>query len=204
MPSASLALALAATLLVIAPATRAASIVYTLTGTFSGSLGGTPFTDAAVTLTVVADTSGIVSGHVVYTGGEAPFYTNPGTATIDIAGVGTATLTGPDTFGVAAHDASILIPGLGVVAVIDVPLLVGIAGLYFTLPPFYDLGSAVTLTGSTWASTDPFPTTLGTLQLESATGSGTFTAVLVPEPAQWAVLGVFLCGAMVAVRRLRA
>ena len=67
----------------------AGPITYTETTTASGSLGGTVFTNASVTVTLVGDTSNIAFG-------PAPFDTyliNRGSATIQIAGLPLATFT---------------------------------------------------------------------------------------------------------------
>lgn len=69
----------------------AGPITYSLTTNASGTLGGTAFTNAAVTVTVTGDTNNV---------GPAPApdsaaVTNTGTATVNIAGVGSAFFTDP-------------------------------------------------------------------------------------------------------------
>src|SRR6185312_9706986 len=67
-------------------------VTYTLTGTFSGSLGSTSFTSIAGTITMVGDTSGV-------TDLGSGFFTNTtGTSTITLQGLGTATFLST-TFG---------------------------------------------------------------------------------------------------------
>jgi hypothetical protein len=80
----------------VAP-TEAALITYTETATASGTLGTTPFEDALITLTLTGDTSGIFSPYPQLP--EALM--NPGTATIDIAGLGTASLNDPNGYAAA-------------------------------------------------------------------------------------------------------
>src|SRR5580698_3875410 len=69
---------------------QAAPITYSLTTTASGTLGASSFTNALVTVTLSGDTSSIMPGSGSITG----LLVNPGTATVGIAGVGTATFTG--------------------------------------------------------------------------------------------------------------
>lgn len=73
----------------------AGPITYTITTTATGTLGGTAFTDAAITVTFAGDTSNIVAGDTLggstYTGTLA----NIGTGTVVIAGLGAVALTDP-------------------------------------------------------------------------------------------------------------
>ena len=72
---------------------QAGPITYTITTTATGTLGGTSFTNAAITVTFVGDTSNIVAGNTL--GGSAGTLVNLGSATVIIAGLGAATLTDP-------------------------------------------------------------------------------------------------------------
>jgi hypothetical protein len=72
-----------------AAAAAAAPITYISTGTGSGSIGGTPFTDAAFTITGQADTDDLAS-----CGGSCREINHLSTS-ITIAGVGTFTITSP-------------------------------------------------------------------------------------------------------------
>src|SRR5580704_13107518 len=67
----------------------AAQITYVETTTATGSLGGTAFTNALVTVTLVGDTSNIALGPAPF----GAFLVNPGSATIKIAGLPLATFT---------------------------------------------------------------------------------------------------------------
>ena len=91
LASAALALTLVG---FVAPA-DAAPITYEFTGIGTGSIGGTAFTDAAVVFTGTADTANVelIFGFI---------YAIPlDTLTVNIAGVGTATLTEPaGVFGI--------------------------------------------------------------------------------------------------------
>src|SRR5262249_59477125 len=69
-------------------AAHAAPITYEVTATGTGSLGGASFSNALVTLTLSGNTSTVTH----------PFgstFNNTGTATVAVAGIGTATLTNP-------------------------------------------------------------------------------------------------------------
>lgn len=82
----------AATLLVVlsgAVAAAAAPITYIYTGTGSGSIGGTPFTDAAFTITGMADTDDLAS-----CGGGCQEINHTAT-NVTIDGIGTFTITSP-------------------------------------------------------------------------------------------------------------
>jgi hypothetical protein len=64
-------------------------ITYSLSATATGTLGGAPFTNALVTVTLTGNTSNVVDG-------PAPFnnyLVDSGAATVSIAGLGTATFT---------------------------------------------------------------------------------------------------------------
>jgi len=77
----------------VAPA-GAAPITYEFTGTGTGQIGGTPFTDALVVFTGTADTSNREKVFFIW---AIPL----DTLTVSIAGVGTATLTEPaGVFGI--------------------------------------------------------------------------------------------------------
>jgi hypothetical protein len=68
-----------------APAVHADGIVITETTIASGSLDGTAFSDALVTLTVMGSPTNMTGG--------APIFKLPGTATVSVAGNGTDTFT---------------------------------------------------------------------------------------------------------------
>jgi hypothetical protein len=76
-------------LMLSAAAAAAAPITYIYTGTGSGSIGGTPFTDAAFTITGQADTDDLAS-----CGGSCREIDHLSTS-VTIAGVGTFTITSP-------------------------------------------------------------------------------------------------------------
>src|SRR5687768_695344 len=85
--------------------TQAAVITYTETTIASGMLGATPFTDAQVTIELTADTAGVVEPDPVTNPG---FFANAGTATLTIAGLGTATFNDPSGYAAIIFPDSVL------------------------------------------------------------------------------------------------
>lgn len=160
----------------------AGPIVYTFTTTATGTLGGTPFTNAPLVVTLSGDTSGITSGPSPYTA----FLINPGPATLIIGGLGAATLTDP-MVAVSTYTGN-LDGGNAVFVVDNAPGngtgLVGSGGAVFSGYDLADpLGPIVSL-GGVWNGGGPdntFPTSDGILEFASmqppALVSSTFTAV---------------------------
>ena len=171
----------------------AGPITYTDTGFASGSIGGTAFTDAAVTLTTVGDTANLA---VVVPG---ILLENAGLTTINIAGIGTATFTG-HSFGMFSLDNGPLIA----VGIADLTQEVQL--LYTVAPSFYNGISNFTATSPTHAPTGTFATSLGDLNITGSSGTSTFTATLgvVPEPSSFALMGMGGIGLMIANARRRA
>jgi hypothetical protein len=192
----SLLLALAFSL-----AASAGPITYTLTTTASGTLGASSFTDALVTVTLTGDTSNVTPGTGFITGALV----NPGTATVSIFGLGTATFTASigilSTFnGTAAFlggSGSGVLIGQFVGPLNDPTDITGI--LVQESPVFfgYDLRSSFGPLSSRGGSSAPdpsavFPTTGGTLNFTAPpfdTGTTTFTAVATPEPGTLLLFG---------------
>ena len=171
-------------------AAQAAPITYTLSGTMSGSLGGTDFSNQPFTWTITGDTTAFVGPPP----NEAVFaFTN----TISISGFSTADLTNSPYF-VAANAL-----GADSVAFID-PL--ASEGVLFASPDFafYDARNAIGpipvefIDGSSAIATDQ-----GTLAVTNAT-DGSFQASTVPEPATLAIFGAGLLGAGALKRRRKA
>jgi len=167
----------------------AGPITYTEQTTGSGSLGGSSFTNALVTFVLVGDTSTIYS--------DAPgVFRDLGTATVTVAGIGTAAFT--DQMGFASIQAWPL------AGIFDHTM--GDFGLLFTIDPSLATYSLATAIGpvSSQAFYEPlsFPTAEGDFILTgTATGVSTFNATTVPEPGSLALIGIGLAS-LFACRRI--
>jgi hypothetical protein len=162
---------------------RAESITYTLQFTAAGSLGS--FANAQVTFTGKGDTANVMNFGGVF------FAIDVTTATVTVAGLGTATFT--DSISINNFQSA------GFVGWND--NLVGdmgdvINGVFAT----YDLKTSIgPVAGSVSAGTfvaPPFsyPTSLGSLTFTSFGDTGTFTATAIPEPASLTLLGIGAVG----------
>jgi len=142
--------------------------ITTVTG--SGSLGGTPFTDALITLTANADTANVTN-----TFSGQLFLVNNASTTVDVAGIGPGIFTEVITTSVyhPNQTAGISDPSAGILDVVN--------------PVFatYDLTTSVgPVSGSAHFNIGlVFPTTAGNFEIDSTSGQGTFQATSVPEPA---------------------
>lgn len=173
-----------------------APITYTFEQLGSGSLGGTPFTDAQVTLVLTGDTSTIVHP-------SATVYRNSGSATVTVAGLGTAEFNIPmrvfsnTNSSVLGAGISRVSDGRDLLAVLFVPGL-STYQLDTSIGPFTGTpGGNPSLAYSTTAG-DFFLSTSNTPARLS-----TFTATLgseVPEPASVGLVALGL-GALLLRRR---
>jgi hypothetical protein len=93
-------LMLGAALAALSATASAAVMTYTKTGFLSGSLGGTSFTNAAVTIRTTADTANVQYQFIDGAEGGTSVWTNAGVTSIDIDGFATATFNGSSVFGV--------------------------------------------------------------------------------------------------------
>lgn len=179
----------------------ATSIVYTLTTTATGTLGASTFTDASVTVTLTGDTSNTAFG-------PAPlnaFLVNPGSATINISGLGTSTFT--SSIEILSSFDTLVFGGQSavVIAQLDNPSGDSVTGIVLEESPAffgYNLqGPFGPISGSGGAGSGPdpsniFPTTSGNLHYttDASLGPSVFTATLIPEPTSMMLLCAGLLG----------
>lgn len=174
-------------------------VTYTLSGTFSGTLGALSFSGAAGSIVFQGDTSSVNS-----LGGG--FYTNTvGVSTFTVAGIGTAIFLSP-TFGAESNSGGAgffdIATGFGT-SLYD-PALSG----YALTAPFSDTGFLLRSFATQFGTTAL--TSLGELSLLGDDGSpATFTAAttgpaVTPEPGSFALLltGAVGSGSLL-LRRLR-
>ena len=171
-------------------AASAGPIIFTETQNGIGSLGGTTFTNALVTIVLTTDTSTI-------TGSSGVFF-DIGPATVTVAGIGTATFT--DTIEAVVNQTT-SIAGFSDETT-NRAILFDLNAAFST----YALNTAIgPLSGS--ASGNPslsFPTSMGAFVLSSSFNpdhAATFTANLgsVPEPGTLGLLGAGI--ALLLIRR---
>lgn len=183
---------------------QASPITYTLSSAVSGTLGGSSFTDALVTVTLTGDTANVKPGPAPFT----DVVVNSGSATVDVSGIGTATFT--DAIEVVDTLTDTVLLGAPVVLILDGTTGTGIlleTGSTFTT---YNLRSSfgpLSGTGGVASGshiTPIFATTAGALtwSVGQPLGTATFTAIATPEPGTLELLGAGLA-ALVWRRRFK-
>jgi hypothetical protein len=191
-----------AALAALSATASAAVMTYTKTGFLSGSLGGTSFTNAAVTIRTTADTANVRYQFIDGTS----LWVNTGVTSIDIDGFATATFNGSNVFAafkVSPPDSPAM---LGILELTNWYVI--LSNSYQPAEPNYALDTEMftesLVPPEANASVDgALSTTLGDLIVSSASGNSTFTATLVPEPSALVLFGLStLC--LVARRRRTA
>jgi PEP-CTERM motif len=174
-----------------------APITYTEQATASGTLNGTPFTDATVLLTMNNNTTNV-------TNGPPGLFFNQGTVTLSIGGGPAVTFTDPThVFSNQNSPAGVGFEDVGSSEDILDTLSASFATYDLTTSIGPIVGSSVINAGIS------FPTTGGALVLTSA-GDATFTSVAsetnaIPEPSTWAMMLIGFAGLGYAgYRRARA
>ena len=210
-------------LLGFVPAVYAVPITYVQTGTASGILGATPFTDAFVTLTLIGDTDNVVPE--LFGDFNCPFcYVNEGVVTVGIPGIGTATITDATAIWVFAQAVDIdddpitpELPGVVFGTLDDPPetdSFTGIGGTGNIALLDYDLTTPIGPVSSALLGGVGYPpslflnTDLGVLRFREnilTDSDGTFTATVgvtaVPEPTTLVLFGSGIAAYAARVRR---
>ena len=168
-------------------------ITYTETVTGSGSLGGTDFTNALITIAGTANTGNVTMPDP----GAFRVFTS---TSVTVAGVGTATFTDI----IHAVDLHLnMLAGFG-----DDTVGALVAGNQNSAFATYDLKSPIGPTSGTVNinAGESFATSVGTLVIESTSTDGTFsasTAQAVPEPTSMVIVGIGAFGLMCFAWRRR-
>jgi hypothetical protein len=177
----------------------AGPITYTLNATATGTFAGTPFTNAAITVTSTADTS-----QVFVASGTLPdlnYEVIAATSSISIAGFATATFT-DSTYWYDPNGAGDIIFGDFTAGNQILGFTKLFAGLetYNLESSFGPVSSPFDFETSVFNDFRNIPTSGGSLSLVAA--NDTFTAVTaVPEPASFLAAGLGLLAALSSLRR---
>ena len=156
-----------------------------------GHTGRIVFTNAVVTVTFTGDTAGVTAGPAPFT---RDLINNAGTATVSVAGLGTATFTGSVEIISTLNDLSLFGAPAVLIAQLDNATGTSVTGILLqtgSVFSSYDLrGPAGPVSGSGGVAsgssmTPVFPTTAGnfTWAIGQPLGTSTFTAVTQSVPA---------------------
>jgi hypothetical protein len=192
----------------------AAPVMYTFSGTATGTVGNTPFTNAGFVIQAFADTSAVQPFGI---GNQFPagFVVIPPTTTITISGIGSgqfAQFPDPNSPNVPIEMFVTQVSNGSIGPNVHLNIDALFTFLLFESPSFatYDLKGPIgpvagTFPGFGLSQFKNFDSTLGPITFTSIAQSGTFTAA-VAEPASLVLLGtgaVALLGYYGARRRAR-
>jgi hypothetical protein len=177
-------------------------ITYTMTATATGTLGGTPFTGAAIVVTSFADTSNAFVAS--FTGPNANYENIAFSSTISITGFATATFT-HQTFWLDPNGAGDIIFGdvdaAGGGEILGFTKLFAGLETYNLQSSFGPVSSPFVFETSVFNQFQNIATSGGSLSLVAS--NDTFTAVeIIPEPASFPIAGLGLLGLVAMQRRL--
>ena len=179
----------------IGSAGAATLLQYTSEGTMSGRLNDKYFTDLIVRFLTIAQIDAIT-----YNSNPLPTYRAiSDLVTVDILGLGAATILTAQPVGVLSTDVSSFYSGTGITG-----FFVGNNDLLDTYnsSPSYNLSTAANFSGTAAVSSGiTYSTTLGNLIFYSVTGNSQFSAQIVPEPSTYALFGLGALVLVVARRR---
>jgi hypothetical protein len=170
-------------------------IIFTFTGSATGTLGGTAFTNASFTVSSPADTT-----QVSLLG--STYQVQASSSSISIAGFATATFIGPTYWGSPQGSSDIIFAN----SPISIPT--GLLGITRVELQTYDLKSSIgplfsglDFESSVFHNFQNIPTSQGVLTLVAA--NDTFTATIVPEPLSMLLAGMGLAGLLFRSRVAR-
>jgi len=166
---------------------HATPITYTETVLATGVLGVTPFTNALVTVTLSGNTTTVLSGSSPF-GSCSPCYTNAGSTTVNVSGVGTGIFTDPM---VVWDNGS---GGIDSIAIVDAAIPGAVVYINNIAFATYDLTTSIgPISSPPGLFVHVYPTTSGAFTMTSVGDTATFTATVrgaaVPEPASLMLLG---------------
>ena len=193
----------AVAMLLLTVSGQASSVTYIETITASGSLGGTSFSNALVTITAIADTKNVMGVPLF----PKVLAVDDDSAAIQIAGLGTATFTDNGTHVFVSQATPFSTGAVGIAAGTIANPEADILDIANPAFGTYDLTTSIgPVSGDAsggGGGAFSFATSSGPLFFDSFFGTtGTFQAIVVPEPPSLTLAGIALAAGLgVWVRR---